>query len=439
MEETRYTPDPREVVHSYTAPEPESVVLCYVAPTPLPGKRRTAQQPPRAQERPRKRKGRRGRVALIVLAIALAVGLRVLAVMQAADSVRFFFYHAGGEPFIYGDFDPEDFVPQLEQKKRETTIPRHDAGGTARLRFTREHGLSMSARQIYEKVNRSTVTVIGNIDSKASVGTGVIFSGDGYIITNEHVISGAESCTVILWNGESHSAKFVGGEAEKDVAVLKIDASGLDAAEFGDSDSLVVGDTVYAIGNPLGIELRGTMTDGIVSAIGRSLGASSEVEMELIQTNAALNSGNSGGPLINVYGQVVGINTLKMSGNGFGDIASIEGLGFALPISAIAYMINDIVALGQVLPEPVLGMSVLIAGERLEDGRVGFMVEKVEKKSNAASAGVQVGDFVVSVDGTKMTSTGDLIYARRCHERGELLRLEIFRGGEYLFIDVPIK
>ncbi len=432
MEENAYTRDPQEVVRSYIAPEPEPVVLCYVAPAPLPGKKAV----PPAQK---KRKKRCGWIVLIVLVCLAAVAFEIYGLVQLGKHVRFFIYRSGEEPFTYGDFGADDHVPWLYEKEREQTIPRHDAGGTARLRFTREHGLAMSARQIYEKVNRSTVTVIGNSGGKASVGTGVIFSDDGYIVTNEHVITTAESCTVILWNGESHSAKLVGGEAEKDVAVLKIDVSGLDAADFGDSDSLVVGDTVYAIGNPLGIELRGTFTDGIVSAIGRSLGASSEVSMELIQTNTALNSGNSGGPLINVYGQVVGINTLKMSGSGYGDIASIEGLGFALPISAIAYMVNDIVAHGKVLPEPLLGMSVRIAGERLSDGRIGFMAERVDQGSNAWKAGVEVGDFIVSVDGEKMTATSDLIYARRCHERGETMRLEICRDGEFFFLDVLIK
>lgn len=436
MEQTEYTRDEREVVRSYTAPEVKPVVLYYVAPTLLPGKKMPV--PPHTKRRQR-RISRRGRIALIVFAVIFAIALRAAAVIQAADRLQFFFYHSGEEPFIYGDFDAEDFAAQIPERLNETTIPRHDAGGTARLLFTREHGLAMSARQIYEKVNRSTVTVIGNSGSKASVGTGVIFSDDGYIVTNEHVISGAESCTVILWNGDRHEAKLVGGEEERDVAVLKINVAGLAAAEFGDSDSLVVGDTVYAIGNPLGIELRGTMTDGIVSAIGRNLGETGEIRMELIQTNAALNSGNSGGPLINVYGQVVGINTLKMSGNGYGDIASIEGLGFALPVSAIAYMVNDMVAFGEVLPEPMLGVRVLIAGEKLPDGRVGFEVESVDRGSNAEAAGVRVGDFVVAVDGVNMTSTSDLVYARRSHERGERMQLEIFRDGEFVLLSVAIE
>lgn len=146
MEQNEYTRDPREVVHSYTAPEPESVVLCYVAPTPLPGRKTALHTPAHAEEYPKgqeKSKRRGVRIALIVLAAAFAIGLRALAVMQVADRVQFFFYRSGEAPFSFDDFAAEDFVPPLHEKENETTIPRCDAGGTARLRFTKEHGLSM--------------------------------------------------------------------------------------------------------------------------------------------------------------------------------------------------------------------------------------------------------------------------------------------------------
>lgn len=181
------------------------------------------------------------------------------------------------------------------------------------------------------------------------------------------------------------------GDERNDLAVLKVELTGLPAATFGDSDQLVVGDKVYAIGNPLGVELRGTLTDGIVSAINRDVQVDGRT-MTLVQTNAALNSGNSGGPLINACGQVVGINTIKMSS----DYSNVEGLGFAIPSASIRRLVNDLLTYGEVRPEPSFGVTVLQTGTRLEDDIWGLQVLEVTPGSAADLAGIREGDFVLA-------------------------------------------
>ncbi len=196
---------------------------------------------------------------------------------------------------------------------------------------------------------------------------------------------------------------------------------------MGDSDALTVGDTVYAIGNPLGVELRGTLTDGIVSAINRDVDVSGRI-MTLIQTNAALNEGNSGGPLINVYGQVVGVNTIKMMSFS----SNVEGLGFALPMRSVQKMVNDILESGQVLPEPKLGVTILDMPKVLPDGTQGVEVQDVSIGSAADRAGVKGGDVIVSAGGQAVTERHMLLNVRRQFRIGDDLPMKIWRDGEYL-------
>ena len=270
--------------------------------------------------------------------------------------------------------------------------------------------------------------------SSGNIGSGVILDTDGNILTNYHVVSGGRDASVTLDSGRSYEAKYVAGDAENDLAVLKVDLTGLPAAAFGDSDALTVGDKVYAIGNPLGVELRGTLTDGIVSAINRDVWVEGR-KMTLIQTNAALNSGNSGGPLINVYGQVVGINTIKMSSA----YSNVEGLGFALPSSSIQYLVNDLLECGQVRPEPELGVSVLQLGVRLDEDLWGVEVVEVNPRSAAEKAGVRVGDFIVSAAGAEVTSSQDLLRIRRQFHVGDELPLTLWREGEQLEVTLVLQ
>ena len=259
---------------------------------------------------------------------------------------------------------------------------------------------------------------------------------DGYFITNAHVIDEGRSCWIILSNGVTYDAKLVGYDAEQDLAVLKaVDAQNLPAARFGNSDSLVVGDTVYAIGNPLGIELRGTLTNGIISAVNR------DVEMDgrtltLLQTNAALNSGNSGGPLINEYGQVIGINVMKMTNRDLEKEATVEGLGFALPISDMAFVVNDIIAHGYFRGTPTIGIMVMTMSNA--DGSTYVEVASVTEGSGAEAAGLQAGDVVLAADGVAVAVTTDLLMVRRNHGVGETVVLTIRRGEQVFDAEVVL-
>ena len=289
----------------------------------------------------------------------------------------------------------------------------------------------LTAGEIYDKVAPSTVTIIGIHGETYSVGTGVIFTSDGYIITNHHVVAGCVECEVWITDEYGvdaiYPARYVGGDEDKDLAVLKIEAQDLPAAEFGVSSDLSVGDKVYAIGNPLGTELRSTFTDGIISAVDRNVDVDG-ITMTLLQTNTALNSGNSGGPLINVYGQVIGINTIKMM-SGYD---TIEGLGFAIPTSHAQRWVNDIIATGEVRPSPILGLSVSRIPVRLPDGTVGLEVLEIVNKLGADLAGVRVGDVVVAFNGAPVTSVDDIYYQRIQLSVGDTVIIRVYRNGEYL-------
>ena len=265
------------------------------------------------------------------------------------------------------------------------------------------------------------------------MGTGVIFTADGYILTNHHVVAGGKRCSVLLADNRLFEGMYVAGDANNDLAVLKISGTDLPAAELGRSSELSVGDPVYAIGNPLSVELRGTFTDGIVSAVDRDVQVDGR-SMTLVQTNAALNSGNSGGPLINCYGQVVGINTIKMNSN----FSTVEGLGFAIPTSTLEQIVNELLEYGHVLPEPQLGISVSQIGEVLEGGLSGLLVQQVVEDSAADRAGIQVGDYVITADGEPLTSSGDLLRVRSRFEIGDRLDLTIWREGELMDVTLDL-
>ena len=220
------------------------------------------------------------------------------------------------------------------------------------------------------------------------------------------------------------------------LAVLEADPQNpLPAAEFGNSDLVQVGDTAYAIGNPLGVELRGTMTNGIISAINRAVEVDGK-SMTLLQTNAALNNGNSGGPLINAYGQVIGINTLKMSTTDSTE-ATVEGLGFALPISSVSFVVNDLIANGHYRGAPSLGITVTTV-ER-DGGGTQVQVMEVSAGSGAADAGIQAGDVILAADGQAVSVTSDLLTARRSHIIGDTVTLTILRDGQQFDVEVTLR
>ena len=413
---------PQEVVLRYEAPV-TPIVERYVQPTPLPGRKNAPPSPSR------RRKGLKiflfcmlGLIVLSGAITALWYG-GVFDLYTSYDDGRF---EHRGEPNYYDNSDDHG----------ETTIKRLPNTDKVKLRYSETHGKELSIQEIYQKVNPSTVTVLtGMSDGSAMVGTGVIFTEDGYILTNAHVIAGGSECYVVLDTGENHRARLLGLDEEKDLAVIKIDATGLPAAEFGDSDALTVGDPVYAIGNPLGVELRGTLTDGIVSAINRDVYVDG-VTMTLIQTNAALNNGNSGGPLINVYGQVVGINTMKM---GSSSTTSVEGLGFAIPIASTAYMINDLIAYGEIHGEVMIGVSVQTVPVTLDSGETALLIMDVTPGGPGDEAGLREGDLLLKADGEALTKSADLLRIRRRHDAGETLTLTYERNGKRSTVDVILR
>ena len=407
----------------------EPVELRYERPLPERMQTELAECFSQAQTGKKKPRRKKRRVIIVssifVLLVCLGIGIWYLE----------FFREDPVTDYWEGTFPPyEDdyYWDRGDTSAAETTIARYPTGGEVRLVLNEEHGEEpLTAGEIYEKVNPSVVTVLGEQNTSYSVGTGVIFSEDGYIITNYHVISGCSACAV--WVTDSYGvdteypARLVGYDEDNDLAVLKIDAVDLPVAEFGVSDDLKVGDRVYAIGNPLGLELRNTLTDGLVSAIDRDVDVEG-ITMTLIQTNAALNSGNSGGPLINQYGQVVGINTIKMmSGED-----TIEGLGFAIPTSLAVRWVNEMIQYGEIQPQPVLGLSISLIPETLPDGEQGLEIVEVTPGLSGDKAGILVGDYIVSFAGQEVKSTSEILAIRRELQVGDLVPVRIWRNGEYL-------
>ena len=278
-----------------------------------------------------------------------------------------------------------------------------------------------------------------------AAGSGIVMTSDGYIITNAHVIYDTESeyqmgkatsVTVIM--GENHDeeyeAEIVGYDIQTDLAVLKIDAEDLMPAEFGNSDDLQVGELVVAIGNPLGFELYGTTTCGIVSAKNREVQLEDRT-MTLIQTDAAINAGNSGGMLLNAYGQVIGINSMKMSAS-YGE-ASVEGLGFAIPINDAAEIIHSLIENGYVTGRPQLG----ITGATVSEEQAAFyqMPQGVYVYSATESTGLQEGDVITAIDGVEITTMDELNAQKNLHKAGETVTLRINRGGEIKTVQVTLQ
>ena len=415
--------EPQEVVSWYVRPEGQEVVDCYVQPRPLPSG--AAPQTPREPEK-RSRKG--------LWSFLIAAGVLVLAVVAATvvASLR----GGGAVPPVdggTGDGGDASSIVNISGAEK-TTIPRIQGEAGVSLVCTAPAGEKLSIQDMYEKVNPSTVLVVADKGEQASIGTGVIMTADGYIITNAHVISGGKDCWIALDTAYTYNAKLVGYSKERELAVLKaVDAADLPAASFGDSDLCRVGDTVYAIGNPLGVELRGTLTDGIISAINRDVQVDGRV-MTLLQTTAALNNGNSGGPLINEYGQVVGINTLKMSGNGSEMEATVEGLGFAVPISDACFVVNDIIANGRFRGVPVLGVMVIESTDN--GGQVSIYT--VSEGGGAEEAGLLPGDVLLRADGQTLHSIHDLMAVRRTHLVGDTMTLTVLRDGQTFDADVPL-
>ena len=296
---------------------------------------------------------------------------------------------------------------------------------------------ALSLQEIYKKCIGSVVSITASAQSGKSSGTGIVLSADGYLITNHHVIENAQVIAVQTSDDRQFQASIIGSDEASDLAVLKVEADDLQPAEFGDSGKLAVGDRVVAIGDPLGAQLRGTMTSGIVSAINRDLEVNDRT-MTLIQTDAALNNGNSGGPLINCYGQVIGINTMKLRSY---YSTTAEGLGFAIPMAVAKPILEELMENGYVAGRPAIGISydtLPLAFRIYYNLPEGVYISAVYDGSDAQAKGVAAGDIITAVNGTRVTSIDELNRVKNQFTAGDSITLTLYNGGSYRDVEVTL-
>ena len=305
---------------------------------------------------------------------------------------------------------------------------------------------AMSDAEVYAAGVNSVVSInvtgtsgtnfFGQAVQTASAGSGFILTKDGYIVTNYHVVKDGETVKVTLYSGDEYEAKYVGGDEDYDIAVIKVEAADLQPVTLGDSGSLNVGDHVLAIGNPLG-ELTFSMSGGMVSCVNRAINVDG-TPFNMIQTDASINPGNSGGPLFNQYGEVVGIVSAKYSSTGN---ESVEGLGFAIPINDVFAMIQDIMTNGYVTNKPYLGvtagtMTEQMAAQYRYDITSGVFIYSVEEDSAADQAGLKMGDVITKVDDTAITSMEDLTVAKKQYSAGDTCTLTVYREGQETTVEL---
>ena len=465
-------PAPAPAVHGFSAPEsfaagadrdedyryavPEARRSAYSDAGYVP--RESAPEVPRSYhyspvtEKPKKQKKARrgmGTGAIIALCLICAI-LGGLVCGTATGAFR------KDKPVSADETSPIEIAapekPAESKSNDSTTVFRvaGSSGGKTVTTETVESGSEMSATDIYYDLAIKQVVGVtteitytnyfGFTSSGAVSGSGFLISSDGYILTNNHVIedavAGGYEVKVLTYDGTEYVANVVGYEEDNDVAVLKIEGSGFDASTIGDSDSMMVGEKVYAVGNPLG-ELEYTMTSGMVSALDRvissrdSSGVTKTVNM--FQIDAAINSGNSGGPIYNSRGEVIGIATSKYSDTG------IEGLGFAIPINDAIKIANDLISDGYVQGKAYMGVNVgtVTASAAQYYGLVeGAIVASVNKGGCAEKAGLQENDIIVAIDDTEITSRDELISAKKDYRAGDSAVLKVYRGGKYLELTI---
>ena len=326
--------------------------------------------------------------------------------------------------------------------------PAASAEQAAVLTLASDDRSELSAADLYEQNVNATVgiTTSGRTTSRygygytyQASGSGFIITSDGYILTNYHVIDGSDTVTVATYDNETFDAKIVGYDESNDIAVLKIDAENLKPVTVGDSDRLRVGDTVYAIGNPRG-ELTFSLTRGIVSALSRNISTSSGASMNLIQTDCAINSGNSGGALFNEFGEVIGITNAKYSASNMYNEAEIDNIGFAIPINSVTGIVSSIIENGYVL-KPYIGIAVSPISEEtagITGIKAGAVVRDVTAGAPADQAGIQVNDVIVKVGDTDITDSNTLVQAISRANPGDVMTFQIYRQGEEIQLDVEI-
>lgn len=360
---------------------------------------------------------------LFLLCCAVVVGVSMVW-NRTTDPGTLLTHTSEDQGFNLSVTDPAEPLPGTEGEP-DASFRLPDAAET-----TEDGGDAMLVTDVSGVVKKARASVVG-IEAEiysgyvtSRTGSGIILTEDGYIITNSHVISGCDSINVTLDDGGAYSAFVIGDDSYSDIAILKIDAQHLTPAELGDSDQVEVGQAAIAIGNPTG-QLQGTATFGIISGVNRNIMVENTV-MNLLQTDAAINSGNSGGPLLNQQGQVIGISSAKVSISGY------EGLGFAIPINTARPIAEELVRSGSVSGRPALGLScskLSTMASNFYGLPAGLYVTAVEKGSCAETAGVQVGDVITGFNAVRVRSLSEAYTQRNLFKAGEQLEVSVYRKG----------
>lgn len=340
--------------------------------------------------------------------------------------------------------ESKETQPQQNINSDSTSILEGERGNTVIDINTIDTTKLMTAAEVYAVNVRSTVGITtsittnywGHQTTSAASGSGFIISPDGYILTNFHVIEDSDSVSVSDYDGKIYDAKVIGYDESNDIAVLKIEAEGLSPVILGDSDNLNVGDAVVAIGNPLG-ELTFSLTTGVISAKGRKVTFSDGISMTLLQTDCAINSGNSGGALLNLYGEVIGVTNAKYSSSG--SDASIDNIGFAIPMNSIRQIVDSIIEKGYI-SKPYLGVSVSDVNEsyQIYGLPAGVAIQSVAQDSPAQKAGLNIGDIITKAGAKEITCSNDLINVVAGSQVGDSIELTVYRKGQTVTVTVVL-
>ncbi len=396
--------------------------------------------PPQPKKQP-KRSGGRGTIVAVAIICALVGGLGGGAAVGMALSSS-----TAAEPSVSAE-EAESSVIQEETSEVTEEESTASISTTVVDITTNSSSTEMTPQSVYDTYvnavvaisNESTTTnVMGQTSSTASSGSGFIISTDGYIITNNHVVEDATTLTVIMTSGEEYEATIIGADEESDVALIKIDASDLPTVSIGDSDEIAVGEQVCAIGNPLG-ELTNTLTVGYISALDREIyESSSSTPINMFQTDCAINSGNSGGPLFDMHGNVIGITTAKYSSSSSSS-ASIEGIGFCIPINDAMEVVSDLLEYGYVRGRAYLGITcqaISTTVTQYYNLPAGIYVNSVESGAAAENCGIEAGDIITAVDGTEVSSVTDFKALLKNYSAGESAVMTVYRSGATMEITV---
>ena len=427
----RYTPEPgansyfeAPVTPEPVPQEPQMYQPQYSVPT-----HRYTPEPPKKEKR-------KGISVIAVIAIALCCSI------AGGVAGAFGYSMLQTQPEVTTSSRGEK--PELQSQKDNTNML-EGMRENAEIDITKiDTSKLLTPAEVYAKNVNSTVGITTSIttnywgfqSTSAASGSGFIISNDGYILTNFHVIESSNSITVSLYNGTEYDADLIGYDESNDIAILKVDANDLTPVILGDSDTLNVGDPVVAIGNPLG-ELTFSLTSGAVSAKDRTVTMSNGITMELIQTDCAINSGNSGGALFNLYGEVVGITNAKYSSSSSG--ASIDNIGFAIPLNDVRKIVDSIIEKGYI-SKPFIGVSVTDVGEEslMYGMPAGASVRTVVEDSPAQQGGLKAGDIITHVNGNEISSSSDLIDIISNCEVGDQLTLTVFRRNQSLDLKITV-